>query len=36
MVILLKLGDLMKGGRDQKKGDSAVKVNCDQDGWSSP
>lgn len=34
MVILLKLGDMMKGGRDLEKGDCAVKVNCDQDGWS--
>lgn len=35
MVILFKLGDMMKSRGDQRKGDSAGKVNCDQDGWSS-
>lgn len=35
MVILLKLGDMMKNGRHQRKGDSAGKVNCDQNGWRS-
>jgi hypothetical protein len=33
MMILLKLGDRVNWGRSQKKGNSARKISCDQDGW---